>query len=70
MTFEIFSDSGWMQNIQEKASEWDDWDELVERGALLTIELGIIIISLLTYDLRFCFLSIFLCLYSGRQPPG
>lgn len=28
--------SGWMQNLQEKADEWDDWDELVDRGLLLT----------------------------------
>lgn len=24
--------SGWMQNLQEKAAEWDDWDQLVDRG--------------------------------------
>lgn len=24
--------SGWVQNLQEKAAEWDDWDELVDRG--------------------------------------
>jgi len=27
--------SGWMQNLQERASEWDDWDELVDRGSFL-----------------------------------
>ena len=28
-------DPGWMQNLQEKATDWDDWDELMDRGWLL-----------------------------------
>lgn len=40
MIREIFY-SAWMQNLQEKASEWNDWDELEDRGTLLCIEMGL-----------------------------
>lgn len=33
--------SGWMQNLQEKAAAWDNWDELVDRGWLLTTRMRI-----------------------------
>lgn len=23
---------GWMKNLEEKAAEWDDWDDLMDRG--------------------------------------
>lgn len=52
--------SGWMQNLQERASEWDDWDELVDRGSLLIIENGVI----LSRACMICFVSYrFACVY-------
>ena len=33
-------DLGWMQDLQEKATEWDDWDELVDRGWFLFYQNG------------------------------
>lgn len=57
--------SGWTQNLQERASEWDDWDELVDRGSLLFIENGAILIC----SFMICFVF-YRFAYSGKRTPG